>query len=143
MFHAYRTAKNRKKKFERKSQTHLNIKMKRINNEKNIATLSIVRNMTKSCRRRFGINRTNLSIRSRRNVLNTDSPEFPEFEAPSLTKAWHNSTALWMMIKKMNENWECQDKESVLISISNTPLFMTVNIYRIFHRSWFNNKYHY
>lgn len=70
---------------ERKSQTHLNIKMKRINNEKNIATLSIVRNMTKSCRRRFGINRTNLSIRSRRNVLNTDSPEF--VAAPSLINA--------------------------------------------------------
>lgn len=42
--------------------------MNKMSNEKNIATLSIVRNMTNSCRRKFGINRTNLRILNSRKV---------------------------------------------------------------------------
>lgn len=48
-----------------------------MSNEKNIATLSIVRNMTNNCRRRFGINLTNFKIRNSRNVRNTLNPELP------------------------------------------------------------------
>lgn len=64
-----------------KRLTYLNIKMNKISNEKNMATLSIVRSMTNNCLRRFGMNRTNLSILSSRNVLSTDKPEL--FDAPS------------------------------------------------------------
>lgn len=49
----------------------------KMSNEKNIATLSIVRNITNSCRLKFGINRTNFSIRNRRNVRKTLKPELP------------------------------------------------------------------
>lgn len=73
--------------------THLNMKMNRINSEKKIATLSIVRSMTNNCRRRFGMNRTSFRILSNRNVRNTDSPEFPLDPSPP-TNDWHNSTAL-------------------------------------------------
>lgn len=50
--------------------------------EKNVATLSIVFNMTTSCRLKAGINLTNLSIRNKRNVLKTETPLEPpdEFE---------------------------------------------------------------
>lgn len=48
-----------------------------MSNEKNIATLSIVRNMTNSCRRKFGINRTSFKIRNSRNVRKTLNPELP------------------------------------------------------------------
>lgn len=51
--------------------------MNKTRREKNTATLSIVRSITNSWRRRLGINRTNLRIRSNRNVRNTDSPEPP------------------------------------------------------------------
>lgn len=64
--------------------THLNMKMNRMSSEKKIATLSIVRSMTKSCRRRFGMNRTSLRIRSSRKVLSTDSPEFPLAPSPPM-----------------------------------------------------------
>ncbi|CRK92627.1 CLUMA_CG006184, isoform A [Clunio marinus] len=67
--------------------------MNKINNEKNIATLSIVRNMTNNCLRRLGMNRTNLRILSNRNVLKTDKPELPLAPSPPIN-AWHNSTAL-------------------------------------------------
>lgn len=42
-----------------------------------MATLSIVRSITNSWRRRFGINRTNFRIRNKRNVRNTLNPELP------------------------------------------------------------------
>lgn len=51
--------------------------MNRTSNEKKTATLSMVRSMTNSCRRKFGINRTSFNMRKSRNVRNTDSPEFP------------------------------------------------------------------
>lgn len=65
--------------FARRSalHTYLNININRISNEKNIATLSIVRNMTNNCLRRFGMNRTNLRIRNKRNVRRTLNPELP------------------------------------------------------------------
>lgn len=72
--------------------THLKMKINKMSKEKNMATLSIVRSMTNSCRLKFGMKRTNLSIRSKRNVLNTDNPEFDV--APSFMNAWHSSTAL-------------------------------------------------
>lgn len=75
------------------AETYLKMKMKRIKREKKIATLSMVRSMTKSCRRRFGMNRTSLRIRSKRKVRKTDSPELPLAPSPP-TNAWHNSTAL-------------------------------------------------
>lgn len=59
------------------NSTYLNINIKRMSNEKNIATLSIVRNITNSCRRKFGIKRTNFNIRNNRNVRNTLNPELP------------------------------------------------------------------
>lgn len=43
--------------------------------EKNMATLSIVRSMTKSCRRSWGMKRTSLRMRSSRKVRSTDRPE--------------------------------------------------------------------
>ena len=46
--------------------------MKSNNKAKNVATLSIVRNITINCRCKAGINRTSLSIRRRRKVLSTD-----------------------------------------------------------------------
>ena len=51
--------------------------MNSINKEKNVATLSIVLSMTKSWRRRAGMKRTSLSIRSRRNVRRTETPLAP------------------------------------------------------------------
>lgn len=72
--------------------TYLKMKINKISNEKNMATLSIVRSMTNNCRLKFGMNRTNFNIRSNRNVLKTDKPEF--VAAPSRMNAWHSSTAL-------------------------------------------------
>ena len=46
----------------KKIGANLNIKMKSMRRAKNTATLSIVRSMTTSCRRRLGRNRTNLRI---------------------------------------------------------------------------------
>ena len=46
----------------KKIGAHLNMKMKSMRRAKNTATLSIVRSMTTSCRRRLGRNRTNLRI---------------------------------------------------------------------------------
>lgn len=57
--------------------TYLNMNINRTSNEKNIATLSMVRNITKSCRRRFGMNLTNFKIRNSRNVRSTLNPELP------------------------------------------------------------------
>lgn len=73
---------------------YLNMKMKSTRREKNMATLSIVLNMTNSCRRKLGMNRTSFSMRRSRNVLNTDSPELParSFSFPIL---WVNSNALF------------------------------------------------
>lgn len=51
--------------------------MKSTKREKNTATLSMVRSITNSCRRRFGRKRTSLRILSSRKVLNTLSPELP------------------------------------------------------------------
>lgn len=73
--------------------THLKMKMKSIRSEKKIATLSIVRSITNSCLLRFGINRTNFKILSRRKVRSTDNPELPLVPSPSI-HAWQSSTAL-------------------------------------------------
>lgn len=67
--------------------------MKRTNNEKNTATLSIVRSITNSCLRRLGMNRTNFSIRSSRNVRNTDNPELLA-KSLSCPRLWASSNAL-------------------------------------------------
>lgn len=56
---------------------YLNMKINNISNEKNIATLSMVLNITNSCLLRLGMNLTNFSIRKSRNVLKTESPESP------------------------------------------------------------------
>jgi hypothetical protein len=55
--------------------TYLKMKMNKMSKEKKMATLSMVRSMTNNCRLKFGMNRTNFSIRSSLNVLNTDNPE--------------------------------------------------------------------
>lgn len=60
---------------------YLNMKMNNISNEKNTATLSIVLNITNSCRRKFGMKRTNFRILSNRKVRNTLKPEL--FVLPS------------------------------------------------------------
>ena len=74
-----------------KDSTYLKMKMNRISNEKKMATLSIVRSITNSWRRKFGINLTNLRILSRRNVRRTLRPEFP---SRSPKNDWHNSIML-------------------------------------------------
>lgn len=56
---------------------YLNMKINNINNEKNIATLSMVLNITNNCLLRLGMNLTNFNIRRSRNVLKTESPESP------------------------------------------------------------------
>ena len=48
--------------------------MNNISKEKNVATLSIVFNMTTNCRLNAGIKRTNLRIRNKRNVRSTETP---------------------------------------------------------------------
>lgn len=63
-----------------------------MSNEKKIATLSIVRNMTNSWRRKFGIKRTNFSIRNKRNVRNTLNPELPSLIPKN---CWPNSNTLF------------------------------------------------
>ena len=65
--------------------TYLKMKINKISNEKNMATLSIVRSMTNNCRLKFGMNRTNFNMRSNRTVLSTDKPEF--VAAPSRMNA--------------------------------------------------------
>jgi hypothetical protein len=65
--------------------------MKRMRSEKKTATLSIVLNITNSWRRRFGMNRTNLRIRSSRKVRRTLRPELP---SPSPRYVWHISITL-------------------------------------------------
>lgn len=67
--------------------------MKRTSREKKTATLSMVRNITNSWRRRLGMNRTNFSIRRSRNVRKTDNPELPA-KSLSLPKLCANSNAL-------------------------------------------------
>lgn len=49
--------------------------MKSTRSEKNTATLSIVRNMTKSCRLKLGMKRTSLRILNNRNVRSTLRPD--------------------------------------------------------------------
>lgn len=87
--------------------THLNMKMNNIRSEKNIATLSIVLSMTNNWRRRFGINRTSLRIRSNRNVRSTDNPELPLDPPSPPTQTWHNSTALETEAEKNEEENLC------------------------------------
>lgn len=62
-----------------------------MSNEKNIATLSIVRNMTNSCLRKFGMNRTSFRIRNSRNVRKTLNPELPSLTPKN---CWPNSNTL-------------------------------------------------
>lgn len=71
--------------------TYLNIKMKSTKREKNTATLSMVRSITNSCRRRLGRKRTNFRILRRRKVRKTLRPELPP---RSSTNAWQSSTTL-------------------------------------------------
>ena len=73
---------------------YLKMKMNKMRREKKIATLSMVRSITKSCRRRLGIKRTNFRIRKSLKVRKTDNPELVLPPSP-LMNAWHNSTALW------------------------------------------------
>lgn len=65
--------------------------MKSTKREKNTATLSMVRSITKSCRRRLGKNRTSFKILSRRKVRKTLRPELPP---RSSKNAWQSSTTL-------------------------------------------------
>jgi len=69
--------------------------------EKNTATLSMVRSITKSCRRRFGRNRTSFRILSSRKVRNTLRPELPP---RSSTNAWQSSTTLETGCARVNAN---------------------------------------
>lgn len=73
------------------NSSYLNMNMKRMRSEKKTATLSIVLNITNSWRRRFGMNRTNLRIRSSRKVRRTLRPELP---SPSPRYVWHISITL-------------------------------------------------
>lgn len=61
---------------------YLNMKMKSMSRAKKTATLSIVRSMTTSWRRRLGRNLTNLRILRRRKVRSTDMP------LPSISMPW-------------------------------------------------------
>lgn len=98
---------------------YLNMNIKRISNEKNIATLSIVRSITNNWRRRFGMNRTNLRIRNKRNVRNTLSPELPSL-TPSIN-CWPNSKTLLMhvdfhrVVQFVRGLWKNQEKKSKYI----------------------------
>jgi len=74
-----------------RTATYLNIKMNSTKREKNTATLSMVRSITKSCRRKFGRNRTSFRILSSRKVRSTLRPELPP---RSSTNAWQSSTTL-------------------------------------------------
>lgn len=76
---------------ENKTATYLNIKMKSTKREKNTATLSMVRSITKSWRRRLGRNRTSFRILRRRKVRRTLKPELP---LRSSTTDWQSSTTL-------------------------------------------------
>lgn len=67
------------------------MKIKRIRSEKKIATLSMVRSMTKSCLRKFGMKRTSFRILNSLKVRKTERPESP-WLAP--VYFWHNSIAL-------------------------------------------------
>lgn len=51
--------------------------MNRTRRAKNVATLSIVRNITTSCLRKAGKKRTNFRIRNKRKVLKTERPLAP------------------------------------------------------------------
>lgn len=75
------------------TKTYLKMNINNTKSEKNTATLSIVRNITNSCRRRFGINRTSFNMRRRRNVRKTDNPELPA-KSLSLPRLCANSNAL-------------------------------------------------
>lgn len=55
-------------------KAYLNININKQRSEKNVATLSMVLSMTISCLRNAGMKRTSFSMRSKRNVLNTDTP---------------------------------------------------------------------
>lgn len=76
--------------------TYLNMNINRMSNEKNIATLSMVRNITKSCRRRFGMNLTNFKIRNSRNVRSTLNPELPSLMPEK--NCWPNSNTLFVWV---------------------------------------------
>lgn len=73
------------------SWAYLKMKMNSTKREKNMATLSIVRSITNSCLRRFGIKRTSFKILNKRKVLSTLKPELPLL---SSIKDWHSSTTL-------------------------------------------------
>lgn len=62
------------------------MKINSTSREKKTATLSMVRSMTNSCRRRLGMNLTSFSMRSSRKVRRTESPELPakSFSLPML-----------------------------------------------------------
>lgn len=69
--------------------------MNKIRSEKKIATLSIVLNITNSCLRKFGMNRTNLRILKSRKVRSTLNPELLCWPSPAtLPNDWQSSTAL-------------------------------------------------
>lgn len=77
--------------------------MNRMRSEKKVATLSIVLSMTRSCRLRAGINRTNFKIRNKRNVRNTETPLGPVDTDPPLKRRLMNclntSYTLWPRIR--------------------------------------------
>lgn len=72
---------------------YLKMKMNKIRSEKKTATLSIVLSMTKSWRRRLGMKRTSLKIRSKRKVRKTLSPE-PELPSYPAVNDCPSSTIL-------------------------------------------------
>lgn len=67
------------------------MKIKSTRRAKKTATLSIVRSITTSWRRRFGMKRTSFKMRSSRKVRNTDRPELA---SPSPLRPWNSSTRL-------------------------------------------------
>lgn len=77
--------------------SYLKMNINNIKSEKNMATLSIVRSITNSWRRKFGMNLTSLRIRNSLNVLSTLNPELP---SRSPINDWHSSIILKLKIKK-------------------------------------------
>lgn len=85
--------------------SYLKMNINNIKSEKNMATLSIVRSITNSWRRKFGMNLTSLRIRNSLNVLSTLNPELP---SRSPINDWHSSIILKLKIKMNLIEWICE-----------------------------------
>jgi hypothetical protein len=84
------------------------MKINNISNEKNVATLSIVFNMTTNCRLKAGIKRTNFRIRNKRKVRKTDTPLLPPTSLSLGPKLFINSYTLKMLFEFRYLSKVCQ-----------------------------------